>query len=495
MAGKAATAGLLTDFGVNGLIDQLHTGNYLEEAFRRHGISPDKLKFLLDDDEIASCWEKRVYAVEHLKWGLTDPESELSLFIWSELNKWYATLASDLLTAVLYGLACPEITYKQDPISKKYIISHLQQHPTSWFAVDKRSQVHVIGGGEQVAIEGHPTYQYKFIPLIHRRTAHRPAGTPLLVSLVWVWFLRGNVWQFWAKYLERFGSPQWRGKAAPGFDPVTGKSNAESMADMLARAVSAGVVVVGTDEDADAVDASGGAGASFETADKRIDARIQRRILGQTLTTDNTSGTGSNAMAQVHDGVRQEIAASDIALITPALQRVVNNLTAINYPGQQPPILTIAHKSALSAERAKRDTDLYGQGVRFSEDYYNRSYDFEPGEVTVTDAPTPPAMPARFAAHKHGHYHFADAGSVADGQAGLDSLADAAIQQAGELMDAEEVQAIIAKAKNADDLAARLSDYWDKGQAKGDFMQALESLLFAADILGYEQADKGADNV
>jgi phage gp29-like protein len=305
-----------------------------------------------------------------------------------------------------------------------------------------------------------------------------------------VWFLRGNVWQYWARHLERFGSPQWVGKAATGFDPATGKTNAESMAEMLAYAVASGVVVVGNDEEAQAVDVSGNGGASFETADKRIAGRIQKRILGQTLTTE-TSGTGSYAMASVHDDVRQEIAAADIALITPAIQAIVNSLVELNYPGTVPPIFAIEHQTGLNEDRAKRDVDLYGQGVRFTQEYYTRVYDFDAAEITIDS--TQPARPMQF---KHipqqaNRFMFADNQPVDQGQLELDAMLSDALQQAGSSIEADALKAIVLKAKNPDDLADRLVKFYDETTPDGNYVDTLAALLFAADVLGYEQADMG----
>lgn len=483
---KAATVAVIGDlkkgFDPLNAVVSLESNDYIYQAMLDNGIHFSKLKFLLDDDEIGGAWSKRSLAVEHRKFSLTDTESEAGLFIWDELIKWYKPLSAEFLRSVMFGLACPEIVYKHDD-QGRLVIDYIIQHDISRFGVDTAGRVYVSINGARQAVHEHETLKHKLFPLVYKRTHDRPAGNPLLVSLVWCWFLRSNVWDYWARYLERFGSPQWLGKAAQGFDVETGLTNAEAMAEMLALAISSGVVVVGTEEDATAIDASSGGGESFNIADQRLSARVQKRILGQTLTTENT-GTGSYAMARIHKDVSEEIAADDGMLITPAIQAVIDSLLILNYPDAKPVLFSIESDSGLGEARAKRDLDLYAQGVRFTDTYYSNHYDLEPDEFKVTEQAVP--MPGQFSAPALSSLAFSEAA-----QDEVEALAGDAIRQAGNVVSAHDLKAIVLAAKNADDLADRLAKHYDKTAPEQTFSDVLAAMLFAADILGYEQADKG----
>lgn len=85
--------------------------------------------------------------------------------------------------------------------------------------------------------------------------------------------------------------------------------------------------------------------------------RIQKVILGQTLTTD-IAGSGSYAAAKVQDDVREDRLRADVRLIAATVQRLVAALWALNrFPGEAPTFVMEAGEG-LSVERADRDLKL-----------------------------------------------------------------------------------------------------------------------------------------
>ncbi len=487
----AVSAGVLKNFDADEAILHIENNDSLQEELERRGIGAEQLKFLLDDDAVSAAWEKRELAVKHRKWSLSLPDSQQSKFVSGQLGQHYQQIAGDLLRSVLQGIACIEIRYKRDKETGQIVISSIEPLSADAIGVNRAGGVYVRSKfGEQIEISEHRILKHKLFPVVHGRTHDRPAGTPLLVSLVWVWFLRNNLWEFWARYLERFGSPLLIGfnNNGAGVDPRTGKTGAEMMADTLENAVNAGVVVVGGTDKVEVIQ-SGNGGNAFDVADSKISRRIQIRILGQTLTSDS-DGKGSYAMADVHDGIRQEIAASDIALITPAIQSIVNSLVTINFPGAEVPVFEIEHQASLNKDRAERDAILYAQGVRFKPDYYVGAYGFKPDEIEITEAAA--AGGTSFGVLPGGSLKFsADSSDLSDGQKELDAIVDQAIAQAGDLFSADALKAIVLKAKNPDDLAERFARYYEDTEPDADFSETLASLIFAGDILGYEEADKG----
>ncbi len=496
---RASPAGgnLAEDYSVDGIIRWFERFKYVDEVLAKAGLSVDDLEKLLDDDEIASAWEKRTLAVEQRPWSISDPESEISIFVWSQLKPHYAALAGEFLRSVLYGLSCPQITYKQ--VGKQWHISHYTPNVTRSFSVDSSGAVYVYINGQEVGINQNDTLRLKFFPVLHRRTAKKPAGTALLSSLYWVALLRTNTWEFWARFLERFGSPLLLGKAALG-TTSDGRSSIDAMADMLAGAVNSGVAVIGNDEDVTAIGSTGN-GEAFNSAQDKINERIQRRILGQTLTS-GTQGVGSQALGTVHNDVRNEIVASDVSLILPALQSLVNALVEINYPGKEPPTISIETGASLSKDRADRDKLLYDTGVRFTKDYYIRAYDLEAEDIEQVTENTSGAASAMLQADK-GRTLAATQGfklsagqqeKIVQGQQELDRLADEAIKAAGSPVDYEALKAVVLSAKNPDDLAEKLAGWYETTHPETRYVDALGALMFAADIHGYEVAEEGASD-
>lgn len=487
-----ATGNLSEDYSVDGVIRWFERFQYVDEALIKAGLSVDNLEKLLDDDEIASAWEKRTLAVEQRTWGLTEPESPISMFVWEQLQPHYTALVGELMRSVLYGMTCPQITYKQ--VGAQWHISHYTPHRTSAFTVDKTGAVYVRIQGNEYRIDQHPELRLKFYPIINRRTASKPAGTALLSSLYWVALLRTNTWEFWARYLERFGAPMLLGKAAQGMT-MDGRSTVDAMASMLSQAINAGVAVVSNDEDVTAI-TSAGNGEAFKSAQAAINERIQRRILGQTLTS-GTQGIGSQALGEVHNDVRNEIVAADVALIQPVMQRIINSLVEINYPNATPPQLTIETGATLSRDRAERDKVLFDSGVRFTRDYYLRAYEFEQADIEAVGQSAAGGFGMQGSAGiklaSNGGFVLSSV-AIDAGQQELDSLVDDAIKAAGSPVDYAALREVVLSSTNPDDLSEKLAAWYEKTQPEQAYTDSLAALLFAGDILGYERADKGGEN-
>jgi hypothetical protein len=145
----------------------------------------------------------------------------------------------------------------------------------------------------------------------------------LLSRLYSAWFLRKQGFQFWAQFLERTGIPMLVGKGA------SNEAALKTMSEKLYKAVQDAVIAIGRDEDVASI-APGGSGESFERFEKAISRRIQKLILGQTLTTE-VDGKGSYAAALVHNEVKKDRRNADIKLIAVTVQRLVNALVMLNF--------------------------------------------------------------------------------------------------------------------------------------------------------------------
>jgi hypothetical protein len=147
---------------------------------------------------------------------------------------------------------------------------------------------------------GEPTLPEKMFLTAHRQTYRNPYGEALYSRLYWPWFFRAHGWRFWVKWLERFGTPLLLGKTT---SQVQGRGDA--LAD--ARARGAGLRDRGRQRsNGDRRRSEGGRGA-LRGVRARLCGRVQKLILGQTLTTDagGSSGKmGSQALGNVHNEVR-----------------------------------------------------------------------------------------------------------------------------------------------------------------------------------------------
>jgi phage gp29-like protein len=327
----------------------------------------------------------------------------------------------------------------------------------------------------------------KFFLTRHRPTYRQPYGESMLSRLYWPWFFRYNGWRFWMQFLERFGMPLLLGKVNKPGDFVNA---------LLALGIDS-AIAVGKDEDLSAVHPTGGHDA-FEKLDNALCKRIQKTILGQTLTTDVDS-KGSYAAAKVHDLVRLDKRNADIRMISTTVQAIIDAHVALNFgEGTERPQFVMEDGTGLELERAERDAKLVQAGVcRLTENYLLRVYDFEEGDFEIPETPDPNApgdggeggekgdkgKTGRFA----GSARPSRRRAFTAAQEEVERLGDAALAAVQAPISQDELRTAILQARDPEDLAERLALVMREADS-AEFRRTLEQALFAADVLGYVHA-------
>ena len=452
----------------------------LDETLIHAGITRRDLVKLEADDEIAAALETRMLAVlatPHRFESEDEAAAELA-------RETLAPMLEDALRhawqAVLYGYSVIEMVWARR--DGRIVPDRLLAKPFWWFEP-------LPDGGLVAAMnpEERLDTRFKFF-LTRRRPGYaRPHGEALLSRLFWPWYFRQQGWDHWMRWLARFGTPPLIGE---------GGTDLEALRAALEAAVNAAAVAVpdGTKVN---VAAPGSSGSHFPEFERVVSRRIQKVILGQTLTSDADKG-GSYAAAKVHDEVRDDRRVADVKLVAGTIQRIVDAVVALN--GLSPVRFVMEDERGLQAERARRDATLAQAGIaRFSKEYLLRAYDFEEGDVEAAQADR--AAPQGFAA---GPTRFsADAGEAAGkgprftpAQEELEALIAEAISGAdgASPIDPEAIAAEIRRARDADDLAGRLARLAERhagGMEPDAFSRMLEAAMFAADVHGFVNAERG----
>ncbi len=324
---------------------------------------------------------------------------------------------------------------------------------------------------------GVPVDQNKFILIRCKATYNNPMGITLLSKLYWPVHYRKYGWQFWLKWLERYGFPSRVGKTPPGILP-DGTSRADDLSDSLQAMAQNSTVVISDDQEVDLLE-PGGKGDHFQTIDNAVNKRIQKTILGQTLTSD-VGDKGSFAAAKVHDGVRDDKRKSDIRLITGPMQHLVNVIVALNFPNQEVTFI-MEDERGLEVERAERDKLLIDAGaIELTEDYLLDRYDFNEGDFVIPEK-QPDQPPAQFQFAK-GKTQF-----TTDQQA-IEDLADDVLKNLTSPVPADLIYSAIRAAKDPEDLEDRLAAIMT-GNTNEEFNRVLSRALFSADVMGYANAN------
>lgn len=450
-------------------------------VLRKLGKSRKDLRTLEFDDEIGAALDTRFAAVTGTPWRIEPYETDAHKFLWNELDAVMRPMLRTLWRAVPYGYSVAEVIYAKR--AGRIGIGAVHDKPMEWFrptrdgALVYLSPDHAQGipVSTGAAIDTQPL---KFLLARNDASWVNPYGEALLSRVYWPWFFRSNGWQFWARFLERFGAPLLVG---------SGPGSPDDLARMLASAVQSGAIATSAETKVDAI-APGNAGEAFKDFSIAVDKRIQKAILGQTLTTD-VGSTGSYAAAKVQDDVRDDRRIADTRMVMAVVQRLVDSLWALNrFPGD-PPEFVMQADEGLSLERAERDAKLAQAGARFTPEYFVRAYDFERGEIEVEQAAQ---AAAKFSAPSEA-LQFAPRPmkrqSVA-GQDDIDAMADDAIAAGVSPVDSDAIREAIEQAGDEDDLMERLGQL-AAGLPATEFRTIVERAMFAADVIGYRSLDRG----
>ena len=181
----------------------------------------------------------------------------------------------------------------------------------------------------------------------------------------------------WLQFLETFGEPIVFGLVQDyqGF--------VEAMTQQGVRSTVAFQSVAGEDH-IETISAS--TPGEFDRLEQAIVRRIQKLILGQTLTSD-VGANGSYAVAAIHNEVRNDKRRADIRMVKRAGQHLVNCLAYMN--NFEAPEFVMSDDSGLEMHRAQRDailvSVLQSSGLKFTKGYLIDNYDIDEDDLDDAD--------------------------------------------------------------------------------------------------------------
>lgn len=506
---QGAQVGLYDEQATSQLVYMLTKMPDFDEVLRAAGIRRDKLRTLLYDDEIAQACETRLDALLATPIRFEPNEGTGAELISEILEPHLRELIAGAFNARLFGYSVSEAVYEQRE-DGKIGLSYLGEKPFEWFEPKSDGCLMYYpdnGSGGNLGIE--VDQRYKFFLTRCRPTYRNPYGEALLSRLYWAWYFRQNGWKFWAKFLERFGSPLLVGKTT---DP-------KEMVKALLLAHSQAVIGIDREDEVTALGAGqGNTGQAFDGFEAALIRRIQKVVLGQTLTSGTDNGSGNRALGQVHDAVRTDKRNSDIQMVLPTIQRVVNALCDLNNIDRLE--VVFGDEQGLEKDRAARDKDLYAVGIRFEKGYFQDNYDLREDDFSLSsEAPivgnTPPNTPDGGAANPDAN---GDVGTDANAspnqdkgakasqvlprlfshdagtkftaqQQVIEGQADAALGTHTTPIARDKLRSAVLGAHDPDDLAQRLFAVLGNSVSDDEFRKVLEQALFAADVLGYVHAE------
>lgn len=460
---------------VNELLASLPDPDLILQA---KGIRRHELRKLETDDEITAVLETRREAVIATPWRLEPFEGEAAEWLSEELTPHMESLLRGVWSAVPYGYSVLEVVYRKD--GGRVGVSHISEKPIEWFQPTRDGQLILTlpEKGEHESVD----LKHKFLLTRRNPTYRNPFGESLLSRAYWPWFFRHNGWRFWMNFLERFSDPLLMGKVYNPQDFVAAMQNLGLET----------VVGVGKDEDITAVTQS--AAGEFERVEHALINRIQRLVLGQTLTS-NVGDSGSYAAAKVHEEVRDDKRRADLRLVTNTAQRLIDSLWWLNNFAGDAPSFLLQDDTGLELERAERDSKLAKAGIlKFTDQYLLDKYDLEAKHFEIPETKQPEPNP--FERPKmDGEEGLFTAKLAANGQRFspdqemIEDLISNTIRRSRSPISKAKISKAILSAKDPQDLAEKLAKVY-QGNDTTEFRELLERALFMADVTGYVTAEK-----
>ena len=448
-----------------------------DEVLRKAGITRHRLRVLLDDDEIAQVFETRIDALLATPLRIEPGDTKEAEMLNLVLKEWFHEIATGAMSALFFGYSVQEAVYEVKP--EGYVgLQWIGEKPMQWF--EPKNDGRLIYRQDGINGEHEVDQVFKFFLTRRKASYEQPYGKALLATLYWLFFFKQNGFKFWAKFLERFGTPILLGKCKD--------TETDDMSKALLNAHAQSVLSIDIEDDVQILSApgtNGSAGAAFEAFNNQLIRQIQKVVLGQTLTS-STDGKGSYSLGQVHENVRMDKLKSDIRLVTPTLQAVVNALCALNGWGEYEVMLGEKPKP-LNKDQAERDVHLKNAGANLSDDYFIREYGLQEGDLkSVTDLNQPDLQ---FKALPHKAFSFAaNARKLSPEQQEVEELTDA--QHNIELLSNAQVNELLQKSGTPEELAFHLMQLMPEAN-QSQFTANLERALYAGDVLGYMTASEG----
>lgn len=449
----------------------------IDEVLRKAGITRHRLRVLLDDDEIAQVVETRIDALLATPLRIEPGDTKEAEMLNLVLKEWFHEIATGAMSALFFGYSVQEAVYEVKP--EGYVgLQWIGEKPMQWF--EPKNDGRLIYRQDGINGEHEVDQVFKFFLTRRKASYEQPYGKALLATLYWLFFFKQNGFKFWAKFLERFGTPILLGKCKD--------TETDDMSKALLNAHAQSVLSIDIEDDVQILSApgtNGSAGAAFEAFNNQLIRQIQKVVLGQTLTS-STDGKGSYSLGQVHENVRMDKLKSDIRLVTPTLQAVVNALCALNGWGEYEVMLGEKPKP-LNKDQAERDVHLKNAGANLSDDYFIREYGLQEGDLkSVTDLNQPDLQ---FKALPHKAFSFAaNARKLSPEQQEVEELTDA--QHNIELLSNAQVNELLQKSGTPEELAFHLMQLMPEAN-QSQFTANLERALYAGDVLGYMTASEG----
>lgn len=375
-----------------------------DPVLRKRGDEASVLAELSADDQVTTAMlsrKNRVLNCPHFGFRAGAPDGETASPEAENLHRRFTqdlersnlrNIISSIIDAPFFGFTPLELIWRRG--DNWWHLVDVVARPAHWFGFDNKNNPVFIGVYGGLCAEPQLLPAGKFVIVQHHATYDNPYGLRLLSRCLWpVAFKRGGL-QFYARFVERHGMPWVVGEAPPKAD----RPEKRVMATDLARMVQDAVAVIPHGAKVQLLASGQTQGDLHETFLSRQDRAISKILMGQTLTVE-MEGKNSQAAAETHKDVADDLADADKAMVSDAWNEIAWLYAQANAgPGVLAPLADYEEPEDLKS-RAELDKKLTDIGVAFTAEHFIDNYGLKPSEFTVRPV-TVPGADANFSAQQ-----------------------------------------------------------------------------------------------
>lgn len=374
-----------------------------DPVLRRMGRNISAYREMLSDSHVSGCVRRRKAAVKSLEWRITPTGNEQVDEVLNTLFESLplANIISQVLDASLFGYQALEVIWAND--GKYWLPQLIEGKPQEWFVFDENNQL-MLRTKDHYFGERLP--EKKFLLATQQADYMNPYGQADLSKCFWAATFKKGGLKYWFEFTEKYGSPWLIGKHPRQAQIHEIDALLDSLENMLGTAVAAI-----PDDSSISVEESGGKGASAQNYDdflKYCKSEIAIALLGQNQTTE---AEANRASATAGLEVTEDIRNDDASIVESVFNQLLNWICELNFSVEQLPKFELYEQEQIDLVQVERDSKLAALGVKFTEQYVKRTYNFEEGDIVVQAVETP----QKFAKNNTADFSESGVHPIADG--------------------------------------------------------------------------------
>lgn len=439
------------------------------------------------DPLVGSAIRRRKSAVKALERGFNEGDTDTPVceFLKDMMAAWdMDAIIGGLLDAPLFGWQPAELMWTKD--NGRFTVSNIVAKPPEWFHFDTDNQLRFRG--KNGPSEGILPPDYKFICPTQDATYDNPYGFADLSMCFWPGMFKKHGWRFWMQFVEKYATPWAVGKHARGAT----QSDIDQLMDGLEQMVQDAIAVIPEGDSVEIKEPMGKSASSdiFQAMITMARAEISIALLGQNQTTEaETNKASAQAGLEVADDIRD----GDAAIVTAAINQVLQWAAQLNFGDVPVPVWNLWEQESIDDTQAKRDQTLSQTRGFFTEQYYQREYGLQPGDINPQAMMLPPSSWGQIPLTGQPSLGFAEAAARADSDV-RDKLDEALSSVSDTLMSDDVMAPLLAPVFEAirngatpTDLMGQLASIYP--QMNGDeLVERLAKVRFLAKVLGIHYA-------